>query len=189
MLDIEPENVDRDIFFVETLLHAPDIVGTDIVPSALVITQRPMGRKLNRSGQFCILTKDLLRCGSREKEHVKNARLGDPVSFGRLLRGMSDIDPGFRSDGDKDCNGRICRVRVDQGNRPVQRHGGRSEVLENVGIVESVWVIEECAFAFGSRKVQTGSVLWDTIDVAMIREVDIEGKRLGTCAGVRLGAG
>jgi len=26
MLDIEPENVNRDIFFVEPLLHTPDVV-------------------------------------------------------------------------------------------------------------------------------------------------------------------
>jgi len=146
-----------------------------------------MGRKLNRSSQFCILTEDLIRRGSGEKEYVKNTRLGDPVGFSRLFRGMSDVDPGFRSDSGEDCDGRIRRMRVDQGNSPVQRHGGRSEVLEDVGVVESVWVIEERTLAFGSWKVQTGSVLRDTVDVAMIGEVNIEGKRLGTCTGVRLG--
>ena len=189
MLDVEPENVNGDIFFVEALLYTPDVVGTDIIPSALVITQRPMWRKLNRSGQFRILTENLIWRGSGEQEDVKNTRLGDPVGFRRLFRGMSDIDPGFRSDCDEDRDGRIRRVRVDQGNRPVQRHGGRSKVLEDVGVVESVWVIEECAFAFGSWKVQTGSMLRDTINVAMIGEVDIEGKRLGTCTSVRLGVG
>jgi len=187
MLNVEPENVNRDIFFVETLLHTPDIVGTDIIPSALVITQRPMRRKLNRSGQLCILTEDLVWRRSREKEDVKNTRLGNPVGFSRLLGRMSDVNPGFRSDGNKDGDGRIHRVRVDQGNRPVQRHGGRSDVFEDVGVIESVWVIEKCAFAFGSWKIQTGSVLRNAIDVAMIGEVDIEGKRLGTCTGVRFG--
>ena len=143
MLDIEPENVNGDIFLVEALLHTPDIVGTDVVPSALMITQRPMRRKLNRSSQFRILTEDLLWRGSGEKEDVEDARLGDPVGFGRLFRGMSDVDPSFRSDGDKDSDGGIHRVRVDQRDRSVQRHGGRSEVLEDVGIVEPVWVIEE----------------------------------------------
>jgi len=119
MLDIEPENVNWDIFFVEALLHTPDVVGTDVVPSTLVITQRPMRGKLNRSSQFRILTEDLARRGSGEKEDVKNARLGDPVGFSRLFRGVSDVDPGFGSDGDEDCDSRIRRVRVDQGNRPV----------------------------------------------------------------------
>jgi hypothetical protein len=119
ILDIKPENVNRHIRFVESLLHTPDVIGTDVVPSALVITQRPMRGKLNRSSQFRILTKDLIRRGSGEKKDVKDTRLGDPVGLGRLLRGMSDVDPGFGSDGDEDPDGGICRVRVDQGNGSV----------------------------------------------------------------------
>jgi len=119
ILDIQPENVNRDILLVEALLHTPNVFGTDIIPSALVITQRPMGRKLNRSGQFRVLTKDFFRRGSRKEEDVKNTRLGDPMGFSRLLSGVSNIDPGFRSDCDEDCDGRICRVRMDQGNGPI----------------------------------------------------------------------
>lgn len=37
ILDVEPENVDGDILFVETLLDTPDVVGADIIPSALVV--------------------------------------------------------------------------------------------------------------------------------------------------------
>jgi len=181
ILDIEPENVDRDILFVETFLHAPDVVSTDVVPSALMIPQRPMRRELNRSGQFRILTKDLVWRGSGEKEDVKNTRLGDPMGFSRFFRGMSNVNPGFRSGGDEDCNGRIRRVRVDQGDRSVQRHGRRSDVFEDICVVEPVWFIEECFLASGGWKVEAGSVLWDTIGVTVIREVDIEGKRLRTC--------
>ena len=95
VLDIQPENVNGDILRVEALLYTPDVVGTDIVPSALVITQRPMRRKLNRSGQFRILTKDLVWRGPRKEKDVKNTRFGDPMGFGRLLSGVSDVDPGF----------------------------------------------------------------------------------------------
>jgi len=52
MLNIEPENVNSDIFFVEALLHTRDVVGPNIIPLALTITQRLIGRKLNRSCQF-----------------------------------------------------------------------------------------------------------------------------------------
>ena len=78
-----------------------------------------MGRELHGPSQFRVLTKDLIRCGSGEKEDVENAGLGDPVSLGRLFSGMNDIDPGFRSDGDEDCDSRIRRVCVDHGNRSI----------------------------------------------------------------------
>ena len=123
ILDIEPENVNRHIRFIESLLHTPDVIGTDVVPSALMITQRPMRGKLNRPGQFRILTKDLIRRGSRKEKDVKDTRLGYPVSLGRLLGGMGDVDPGFGGDGDEDPNGGICRVCVDQGDGSVQWHG------------------------------------------------------------------
>lgn len=143
VLDIKPENVNGEILFVEALLHAPNVVGTDVVPSALVITQRPMRRKLNRSGQFRVLAEDLVRRGPGEEEDVKNAGLGDPVCLSRFLSGVSDVYPGFGGGGDEDGDSGICGVRVDQGNRPIQRHGGRSEVFEDVGIIEPVWITEE----------------------------------------------
>ena len=90
---------------------------------------------------------------------------------------MSDVDPGFGSDGGENSDGRIYRVRVDQGDGPVQRHGGGSEVFEDVGVVEPVRIIEEWVFAFCSRKVEVCSVLWDTIDMTVIRKVNIQGKR------------
>ena len=102
ILDIEPEDVNRDILFVKVLLHTPDVVGADIIPPTLVITQRPMRRKLNRSSQFRVLTEDLVWRRSGEKEDVKNTRLGDPVGFSRLLRGMGNVDPGFRCDCNED---------------------------------------------------------------------------------------
>jgi len=143
ILDIQPEHVNGDILFIEALLHAPDVVATDIVPSALVVSQRPVRRKLNSSGQFRILAEDLVGRGSGKKEDVKDTRLGDPVGFSRLLSGVSDVDPGFGSGSDEDCNGRICRVRVDQGNRPIQRRGGGSDVFEDIVVVKPVWIIEE----------------------------------------------
>ena len=72
-----------------------------------------MRRKLDRAGQSRILTEDLVWRGSGEKEDVKNTGFGDPVGLSRLLCGVSNVDPGFRSDGDEDCDGRICGVRVD----------------------------------------------------------------------------
>ena len=113
VLNIKPENVNRDILLIEPLLNTPDVVGADIVPSALVIAQRPMRRELDCSGQLRVLTEDLVRRGSRKEKDVKNTRLGDPMGFSRLLSGVGDIDPGFGSDCDEDGDGRICRVCVD----------------------------------------------------------------------------
>ena len=75
ILDIQPEDVNRHVFFVEPLLHTPDIVGTDIVPPALMIAQRPMRGELDGSGKFRILAKDLVWCGSRKEEDVEDTRL------------------------------------------------------------------------------------------------------------------
>jgi len=143
ILDIQPENVNGDILFIEAFLHAPDVVSTDIVPSALVVSQRPMRRELNSSSQFRVLAEDLVGCGSRKKEDVKDTRLGDPMGFSRLLGWVNDIDPGFGSDSDEDSDGRICGVGVDQGDGPVQRRCGGSDVFEDIGVIEPVWIIEE----------------------------------------------
>ena len=180
ILDIQPEDVNRHIFFVEPPLHAPDIVGTDIVPPALVIAQRPMRGKLDRSGQFRILAENPVWCGSRKEEDVEDTGLGNPMGLSRLLSRVSDVDPCFGSGGDKNSNGGICRVRVDQGDGSVERRGGGSDVFEDIAVIESVWIAEERIFASCGWKVQTGSMLWDTIGVTVIGEVDIQRKRLGT---------
>lgn len=38
ILDVEPENINGDIRFIKALLYTPDIVGTDVIPSALVVS-------------------------------------------------------------------------------------------------------------------------------------------------------
>ena len=143
ILNIQPENVNRDILFIEAFLHTPDVVGTDIVPSALMVSQRPMRRKLNGSSQFRVLAEDLVGRGSGKKEDVKDTRLGDPVSSSRFLCGVNYVNPSFGSGSDEDCDGGICRVCVYQGNRPVQRGGGGSDVFEDIVVIKPVWIIEE----------------------------------------------
>jgi hypothetical protein len=52
-----------------------------------------------------------------------------------------------------------------------------SQVLENVGVVETVWVCEGGVFSGCRREGKTGCVLGDTVDESMVREVDVDGKR------------
>ena len=82
ILNVKPENVDRDVLFVEALLHTPDIIGTDVIPPALVVSQRPMRRELYCSSQPGVLSEDLVWRGTWEKEDIKDSRLGNPVGLG-----------------------------------------------------------------------------------------------------------
>lgn len=178
VFNIEPENVHGYILLIETLLHAPDVVRADIIPAALVVAKGPVSRERGGPGQSGVLSEDVGDSGAREYEHVENARLRDPVCSRRLRCWTSNVDPGFGTNSVKDANRRLGRMRLEEGNRTVQRHGGVREIFEYVRVVQAIGfsVIRILASGGGERK--ACRVLRDTIDMPMAWEVDVEGQRL-----------
>jgi hypothetical protein len=174
VLDIKPEDINWHIFLIKPLLHCPDILWADVVPSALVIPQTPVGRKHGGTSELGVLLKDVLRCRARKEEEVQNTRLRDPVCFRRLIGSVTDINPCFGPDGVEDSNGRVCGVGVQDRDRTVDGHGRRCEVFKDVTVVETIRVAEEGWFSGGGRECQSGGMLWNTIDGSMVGEINVE---------------
>jgi hypothetical protein len=56
----------------------------------------------------------------------------------------------------------------------------RSEVFEDIGIIQPVGIAEERVFSGGGRQVKRGGMLGDTVNVAVVRKINIEGQGFGT---------
>ena len=63
---------------------------------------------------------------------------------------------------------------VQDRDRSIYRHGRGRKVLEDIGVIETVGVIEDWRFPCGSGESKSRSVLRDTIDCSVIGEVDIQ---------------
>jgi hypothetical protein len=53
---------------------------------------------------------------------------------------------------------------------------GGSEVFEDIGIVKTVWITEKGVFSSSGRQVEGGGMLGDTVNVAVMRKINIEGQ-------------
>jgi hypothetical protein len=69
---------------------------------------------------------------------------------------------------------------VHQRNRTIERCRSRRNILKNVGIIEAIGILKEGVFASSGREVERGGMLGDTIDMVMVREIDVEGQGFGT---------
>jgi hypothetical protein len=54
------------------------------------------------------------------------------------------------------------------------------EVLEDISIVETIRITEKGVFSGGGRQVKRGGMLGYTVNVAVVRKVNIEGQGFGT---------
>jgi len=71
-------------------------------------------------------------------------------------------------------------MRVHDWDGAIKGRCARSEVLEDVGIIETVGIAEEGVFSGGGWQVERGGMLGDTVNVAVVRKINIEGQRFGT---------
>jgi hypothetical protein len=179
VLNIKPEDIDRNICLVEAALHRPDIIRTDVVPPALMVSERPMRRDDGGARQTRVLSEHVRRGGARQQEDVEDARLGDPVRRGVLVRCVAYVDPRLGADSVEYGHGRVLGVRVHQWDGAVQGHGRIGEIFKDVGIVETVWVGVGRTGTGGGRERETRGVLWDAEYVVMVGEIDIQEEGLG----------
>lgn len=80
----------------------------------------------------------------------------------------------------EDADSGVGRVGVHQRNGTVERHRRRGQVFENICIVQTERVTVEWIVASSGGEGKRSGVLGDTVDVAVIWELDIDRKRLGT---------
>jgi len=176
VFNIEPQNVEWDLRLVEVGLYFANIIRADVVPTALVIAEREMLGQRWSTCQACILHENVVGRGTRHQEDIQNARFGDPMRFGRLFRGMTDINPCLRSYRIEDTDGRMDVVCVDERNRSVQSHGGIRFILEYIEVPKTIRVSIFGILASGFGEVHSGGVLRKTIDMAVVGESNIKRK-------------
>jgi hypothetical protein len=56
----------------------------------------------------------------------------------------------------------------------------RSEVLKDVRIIEAIGIIKEGVLSSSGRQIKRGGMLGDTVNVAVVRKINIEGQGFGT---------
>jgi hypothetical protein len=56
----------------------------------------------------------------------------------------------------------------------------RGKVLEDVRIIEAIGIIKEGVLSGSGRQIKRGGTLGDTVNVAVVRKINIEGQGLGT---------
>ena len=82
IFNVEPDHIIRHPGPVHLLVNIPDIFIGYIVPSALVVRNSKLLRKLRVSCKLTILGDDILGGRAKENENIQEATLREPVSFG-----------------------------------------------------------------------------------------------------------
>jgi len=65
-------------------------------------------------------------------------------------------------------------------NGPIKGSYPGGGVLEDISVVETIRITEKGVFSRGGRQVERGGMLGYTVNVAVVRKIDIEGQGFGT---------
>lgn len=101
ILYIQPGHIQRESFPVgiEPPVHVQHVLLIEVVPSALVVAQRPVSGESRRADEGGELFEERVRGGggSGEEEEVEDTGFGDPVGRDPVRGGgrRGDVDPGF----------------------------------------------------------------------------------------------
>lgn len=137
VLDIQPSDVQRDILLVKPPVHIEHVVLIEIVPSALMISDRPERRNRSVSCQSSVLPEKILGFGAGEDEQVHDPRFRHPLRLNARL-GVFDVDERFGADEVEYSDRVLGGLSVDHGDIAIERHGGIGFVLEDVDVIETV---------------------------------------------------
>lgn len=137
VLDIQPSDVQRDILLVKPPVHIEHVVLVEIVPSTLVISDRPERRNRSVSCQSGVLPEKIIGFGAGEDEQVHDPRFRHPLRLNPRL-GVFDVDERFGADEVEHSDRVLGGLSVDHGDVAVERHGGIGFVLEDVDVIETV---------------------------------------------------
>ncbi len=180
ILNIQPKNIERHIFLVEASLYTTDVVRADVVPAALVVTQRPVRRQWSRTRKATVLAEYIRRRRTRKDKEIEDARLRDPMCASRSSCWVRNIDPCLGADGIKDSNCRVSRVRMHDRDGAIKGSCRGSEVLEDISIIETIRITEKGVFSGSGRQVKRSGMLGNAVNVAVVRKINIEGQGFGT---------
>ena len=184
VLDVEPEDVVREVERLELAMHVPDVSLVVVVPPALVVAERESGRKRRHARQPGVLPEDGGGRRAGEEEEVDYARLGHPVRGGGGRGGggaglARDVDEGLGRVEPEDGAGARRRVREQHRHAAVQRHRRVELVVVHVEGVQPVRLLVPPALPHGGRQVHGRGVLGEAVDVARAVEADVHPHRRG----------
>jgi hypothetical protein len=137
VLDIQPSDVQRDILLVKPPVHIEHVMLVEVVPSALMISDRPERRNRCISCQSGVLPEKILRFRAGEDEQVHDPRFRHPLRLNARL-GVFDVDERFGPDEVEYSDRVLGGLSVDHGDVAIERHGGVGFVLEDVDVIETV---------------------------------------------------
>ena len=152
VLNVEPDDIVRNVELIKPPVNVFDILIGNVVPSTLVVGDSERLRHGRVASQLTILASEILRSRSKKDEHVQETTLGHPVSLsiGMTFNTKSewvggvpllgDVDPSLCTVEPKDTDGGAFAVGLHERNGAVEGHGAVHLVLEDVSVVQSVWL-------------------------------------------------
>mmetsp|Transcript_23218 Transcript_23218/g.53918 ORF Transcript_23218/g.53918 Transcript_23218/m.53918 type:complete len:539 (-) Transcript_23218:709-2325(-) len=147
VLDIEPDDIIRDIMLIKLGIHALHVLLVLVVPPALVVPQGEQWRHELSPNEQRKLPLDLRRGFSRHDENVNHSALRKPMrvlAIGRILHinhGLSRVKP-------QQASRVLGRVGEHERNSAVQRLMSSvwsDIILKNIQVVQTVWLIASSA--------------------------------------------
>jgi hypothetical protein len=200
VLDVEPEDVVRDVVRVEAGIHRGDVRLVLVVPPALVVPERKHLGQRGAAGEARVARRALRGRRAQQQEEVDDAGLGEPVR--RDARGaalLCDVNEHLGRVEPKGASGRARAVRPHERDGAVEAKRRVGVVLEDVEVVEAVRLGEvrrggaRGAAGVGARARAAGALgvrdrgaqrvrrraLGEAVDVVVPVEAEVKGERLG----------
>lgn len=88
---------------------------------------------------------------------------------------MGDIDPRLGADCVEDSHGRIGGVCVHQWDGTIKGSCPRGKVFKHISVIQTIGVTEDGFFACSGGQIKRGGVLRYSVNVAVMREINING--------------
>ena len=92
---------------------------------------------------------------------------------------MRNIDPCLGANGIKDSDRGVSGVSVHHWYRTIKGSRPRGKVFEDISIIQPIGVAEEGVFACSGRQIKRGGMLGDAVNMAVMREINVQGQGLG----------
>jgi hypothetical protein len=154
IVNIEPEHIDRHVLLIEAFLDVPNIFRRNIVPSTLVVRNRPERWERCCASQSGISLEDIVGRWARDEEYVHHTRFRDPMGLGATRCRMQDVDECLTSNSVEDSHGGICRMGMQDWDRPIERDSAIGTILEDIRIPKPVRIGVVCFRTFCFWKIK-----------------------------------
>eukprot|EP00123_Amoebidium_parasiticum_P013700 comp22104_c0_seq1/m.32270 comp22104_c0_seq1/g.32270 ORF comp22104_c0_seq1/g.32270 comp22104_c0_seq1/m.32270 type:complete len:677 (+) comp22104_c0_seq1:115-2145(+) len=139
VLNVEPDDVIRNVVLVKLLVHRQHIIDIVVIPAALMVGKTELGWHVRGARELRVLLAHIVRLGPEEHKGIDNSALRNPVGVlahgGTILLHIQDIDPRLSGIEPEHAHGVACRVGHQVGDRSIQGHGVVEFKLKHIKVV------------------------------------------------------